>query len=220
MRHARFLQWPRPEFNVGLCFSQIIHTIFVTAQVQTKMANADALTRLPLTDTIEHVPEPADHTVLLNHLNTSPVTATQIQSWTNSDPLLSRIRRFILSGWPDDLEDDPSLRPYIQRKSELAVLNECVLWGTRVVIPNQGHKPIIEELHRAHPGITRMKAVLFGGPRLTQKSRTAYEPVVYVKNIKSHHIVHLYILGNGQVVRGPEYIWTTQDHLWDTCSLF
>ena len=63
-----------------------------------KMGNADVLSRLPLPETVNNIPEPAEHVFLIRKLNESPITASQIKSWTGTDPVLSRIRRFILCG--------------------------------------------------------------------------------------------------------------------------
>ncbi len=35
----------------------------------------------------------------------------------------------------------------------------CILWGSRVVVPQQGRETVLEELHEGHPGIARMKAL-------------------------------------------------------------
>ena len=124
----------------------------------TAMANADALSRLPLPETINHVPEPGTHKLLINHLNEILVTASHIKQWTDTDPVLSRVRHFIQSDW-SDCEEDSKLIPYVNRKAELSVLNGCVLWGARVVIPSKGQEIILKQLHEGHPGTTKMKAL-------------------------------------------------------------
>ena len=43
--------------------------------------------------------------------------------------------------------------------NKLSVLNGCVLWGSRVVVPPQGCKAVLEELHETHPGASRMKSL-------------------------------------------------------------
>ena len=50
-----------------------------------------------------------------------------------------------------------SKRPYYSRRQELSVESNCLLWGNRVIIPPQGRKLILEELHVSHPGIECMK---------------------------------------------------------------
>ena len=49
--------------------------------------------------------------------------------------------------------------PYWQRRDELSVEDSCLLWGRRVVIPDNLQKDILTELHECHPGMCRMKAL-------------------------------------------------------------
>ena len=37
------------------------------------------------------------------------------------------------------------------------MLDGCVLWGARVVVPPPGRQQVVQELHKTHPGIARMK---------------------------------------------------------------
>ena len=72
----------------------------IACRPERDLANADALSRLPL-DCQVQVPLPGELLLLWEHLNTSsPVMAEQIRTWTDRDPLLSRIKTFILQGWP------------------------------------------------------------------------------------------------------------------------
>ena len=67
-----------------------------------KMSNADALSRLPLPD------QPPDSQIailgdiaqVLDHVSTNIVTAKDIKRWTEKDPVLLRVQRCILHGWP------------------------------------------------------------------------------------------------------------------------
>ena len=52
--------------------------------------------------------------------------------------------------------------PYRQREHELSVQNDCLLWGSRVVVPKSGREAVLTMLHDAHPGVTRMKALARG----------------------------------------------------------
>ena len=120
-------------------------------------ANADLLSRLPLPDSPTNVPIPGETVLLMSALQSSPVTANQIRQWTTRDPLLAKVRDFILRGWRDTSEN--SLKPFQQRKNELSVESGCILWGNRVVVPPLGRKQVIDELHEGHPGISRMKSL-------------------------------------------------------------
>lgn len=106
------------------------------------MSNADALSRLPLPE----VPSDSSSDVgeidlVLNHLSEAIVTAAQIKSWTEKDP---QVHHLILHGWTaTNLNKD--LQPYFNNRDELSVVNGCVLWGSRVVIPPQGRSIVLDQ---------------------------------------------------------------------------
>ena len=62
-----------------------------------------------------------------------------------------------MSQWPEDLEALPEYKPFKDRATELVVDAGVLLWGGRVVIPFQVRSRILEELHMAHVGMSRMK---------------------------------------------------------------
>ena len=68
---------------------------------------------------------------------------------------------FTLNGWPNHTQD-ADLHPYLSWKAELTIEDGCVLWGNRVIVPSQGWPQVIAELHKAHPGISRMRALARG----------------------------------------------------------
>ena len=123
-------------------------------------ANADGLSRLPIPNHITEIPIPGDVLLLFRTLESTPIRATQIRQWTDTDPVLSRVRRNILGGWVE--ANDPELQPYQSRASELSVQDGCVLWGSRVVVPTKGREGVISILHEQHPGITRIKRLARG----------------------------------------------------------
>ena len=123
-----------------------------------QMANADAFSRLPLSVAPVSVPTPGDLVLLVNVLSESIINAQHIKIWTEKDPLLSRVRRFIQHGWTIT-DPEPDLRPYFNRRDELSVLDGCILWGSRIIVPPEGRDIIIEQLHDTHPGISRMKCL-------------------------------------------------------------
>ena len=117
--------------------------------------NADMLSRLPLETAPKDVPVPGDTIMLLETLQSSPVTAKLIKTWTNRDPTLSKVRDFVKKGWIHT--NDPKLRPYQGRHMELSVQADCVLWGNQIIVPPAGQSKVLDVLHDGHPGISRMK---------------------------------------------------------------
>ncbi|XP_054259689.1 uncharacterized protein K02A2.6-like [Macrosteles quadrilineatus] len=129
------------------------------------LPHADALSRLPLPDDdqleldsnyISHVSslvEAFDCFKLVSDLN--PITAKDIARLTDTDPVLTRVRDFIWHGWRDS--QDSELVAYFRRRDELSVENQCVLWDSRVVVPEKLRSAVIQLLHDQHPGINRMK---------------------------------------------------------------
>ncbi|CAG2226133.1 unnamed protein product [Mytilus edulis] len=123
-----------------------------------KNSNADALSRLPL-NRVGKTEVPAEMIMLMDHMDSTPVTAQQIKAWTRKDPILGQITNYVLKGWPN-YRDNDEMKPYFSRKTELSVFDSCLLWGNRVVFPNPGRDIILQELHEGHQGISRMKYLL------------------------------------------------------------
>ena len=122
-------------------------------------SNADALSRLPLAVVPAETDTPPEVILLMEHLCDSPVTAHDIQAATWKDPLLSKVLQYVRRGWPDNNTGGADLSPFFTRRAELSLQDGCILWGSRVIVPSQHRKAVLEELHEAHPGMTRMKGL-------------------------------------------------------------
>ena len=119
-------------------------------------ASADCLSRLPL-----YSNETIDSEVLLIQdavLAQLPVTAAQIRYRTVRDPVLSTVCSYVRDGWPLTSPSAENL-PYFRRRLELTMQDGCLMWGLGVVIPNQFRRQLQSELHEAHTGVARMKAL-------------------------------------------------------------
>ena len=122
------------------------------------LCHADGLSRLPRPATIINDGQTPEMTFLINHLSSTCMTASHIKDWTSKDKTTSQVKRFILIGLPENLKDK-ELKPFFTHRDELSLLDGCVLWGTRVIVPPQGCKAILNELHETHPGTSRMKSL-------------------------------------------------------------
>ena len=86
-----------------------------------------------------------------------PVTDADVRRETRNDPQLGKVLSMLqMNRW---LTDDPDMTPYISRRNELSLWNGCVMWGSRVVMPSKLQPLILKELHAAHLGIVKMKAI-------------------------------------------------------------
>ena len=128
-------------------------------------SNADAMSRLPLDETVPPEDVPGEMILLMETLETSPVTARQIRKDTKRDPLMSQIMTWVLQGWPGSLECLKAESYYAEaqtfwhKRTELSVHDGCLLWGTRVVVPSTCRSKIATLLHEGHQGICKMKAL-------------------------------------------------------------
>ena len=95
-------------------------------------ANADMLSRLESNNQMS--------VFNIQQLETLPVTPSE------SDPVLSKVLNYSKKGWPTVVEE--VLKPYKSRENEITVQRECLLCGTRVIVPLKLRKQVLEELHR------------------------------------------------------------------------
>lgn len=125
-------------------------------------ANADGLSRLPLPVTCSQKETEAADDIFYNEIMDSlPVSATSVAKESRRDPLISKIIHFVETcNWPDDI--DESIRPFFNKRNELVVQQNCLLWGYRLIPPETLRKKILNMLHEGHLGIVKMKNIARG----------------------------------------------------------
>ncbi|XP_064088507.1 uncharacterized protein K02A2.6-like [Macrobrachium nipponense] len=119
-----------------------------------KMGNADALSRLP----VDKAPEQYEESILLISAYNLPITAKEIAQGTKKDPVLSKVVQSLITG-RDICAEDANCKPYKEIWNELSVTQECILRGSRVVIPNALRNRVLSEIHADHQGIVRSKSI-------------------------------------------------------------
>ena len=129
------------------------YTYSIEYKATKEHANADGLSRLPLGT--RH--DPAMDVFMIGQLQALPVTTERLETTTRQDPLLSKLHQYVREGWPGESSEE--FKPFEQRKQELSTLGGCVLWGNRVIVPQKLRDRLVDELHRDHPGVSRMKAI-------------------------------------------------------------
>ena len=119
--------------------------------------NADGLSRLPLSG-VKPKDTSSDPKIFnLSQMEALPVNVRQLRAATGSDPILSKVFRYTRGHWPRQIPQ--CLRPFFDRRLELTVEEGCLLWGYRVIVPKSLREKLLQELHKDHPGVIRMKSV-------------------------------------------------------------
>ncbi len=136
-----------------------------------------------------------------------------------SEPGLNTFKN-ILSGWTVQMDLlDSNFKPYVIRKLELSTQDGVILWGNRVIVPPPGQDAMLQELHACHPGIGQMKTLarMFVWWSCLDTEIENYvntvHPVIPIVQPNVQPLPHLqYILRNGLLNLGSDYIWTWQAH--------
>ena len=149
-------------------------------------SNADALSRLPLN--VVNTESLATESAFCNiaQLESLPVTVAKLRTHTRTDAILSKVCKFTVEGWPETRDSD--LKPYYHRKDELTVESGCLLWGTRVIVPSKLRVRLLQELHRDHSGVWKMKAVArsyFWWPGLDKEIERVASSCVECQSVKN-----------------------------------
>ena len=145
MAAARFQRW-------ALLLSA--YTYKIEFKCTQDHANADGLSRLPQG---KRQPPSTNSAFVIGQIQALPVTAEKLEAATRQNPILSQLIHFVREGWPTNTAEE--YRPFKERQQELTTQGQVVLSGSRVIVPLKLKPVILEELHRNHPGVLRMKAL-------------------------------------------------------------
>ncbi|XP_055634306.1 uncharacterized protein K02A2.6-like [Toxorhynchites rutilus septentrionalis] len=99
--------------------------------------------------------------VLSDSTSSLPVTSEIIAAETSRDPVLQSVVFHINEGWPKYSKeiDDPVVQQFFTRRDSLQIVQGCIMFGDRVVVPDRFRKRILHQLHRGYPGMERMKSL-------------------------------------------------------------
>nr|VZH96691.1 unnamed protein product [Spirometra erinaceieuropaei] len=132
----------------------------------TDFGQTDALSRL-----ISNQQEPEEDTViaaisieddvrrqLSDAIRGIPVTAADIRRATEQDPVLRQAITYVQTCWPiTALAGD--LRQLFLRRASVSVVDSCLMFADRMVIPSSLRPTVLRQFHAAHPGTSRMKSI-------------------------------------------------------------
>lgn len=124
-----------------------------------KNSNCDALSRLAVRDKMAVFDSELD---VINFIENESnlIDLNLIKQETKKDKVLCDVKRKLMFGWVEN-SNDISLeeKMYFDKKTELSIENECLVRGSRLIIPKALRKTLLKSLHQSHFGIVRMKQV-------------------------------------------------------------
>ena len=121
-----------------------------------KNSKADCMSRLP----VEKVDKgDVNNHIMMMEMSSAPVMLGDVRKFSRTDPVISRVIEMVMSREKMLADTCPTFTPFKKRFDELVAEEGILMWGYRVVMPTKLRPTILQELHEAHPGITRMKAL-------------------------------------------------------------
>ena len=91
-------------------------------------------------------------------LDVDGITLTQLQ--LTEDPTHTKIKEALRTGWPRQSLLPQGLRIWHQHRHQLRLQGDILMWDKRIVPPEPARTQILQQAHRGHPGIVRMKRLL------------------------------------------------------------
>ena len=124
----------------------------------TELYLADTLSRAcdPTKKPCENIMEDFD---VMSVISVSKTRMDELKEATLSDPVMVKLANVIRNGWPDKCSRlVPELRPYFASRDELVILEDIIMKGQQVVVPEHLRSQYIEHLHKGHPSADRTKS--------------------------------------------------------------
>lgn len=121
---------------------------------------ADALSRLTSIKECGENDEDITYLKFVEEHFSKPINAKDIECQTDREEILRLVKGFILSGWPEMKKSVGEMRSFYDKRLELTVENNIIMWGHRVVIPKLFRTQLLREIHSAHSGIVKSKEIV------------------------------------------------------------
>ena len=135
----------------------------------TDFGQADGLSRLianhqtPMEETVisNRAIEKDIRSILTDPIRNIPVTADEIRHESVKDSVIRKAMKYVQKKWPASPVQGELLDLYNRRKA-LSVIDSCLMFKERVVIPPSLRRRVLKQFHSNHPGTNRMKAIARG----------------------------------------------------------
>jgi len=117
--------------------------------------------RLPLAVHPQEVPVPPEVVHLMERLEVTPASASQVRM---QKPLLSKVKRYVMLGWPLTKKLLPQLLPFLKCKDKLSIQDNCLMWGGRVAVPLKLQRKVTDWLQKKGATTCHNPSVVFLHP--------------------------------------------------------
>lgn len=115
---------------------------------------ADCLSRMPMAN--NDPDQVMEQSVFC--ISALPVSLHDIRELTVNDELLSEMRTYIVSKWPESKNALPErLQPYFCMRDSFSLQDGIIMRGEKIVVPEQLQGRLIDLAHEYHFGITKTK---------------------------------------------------------------
>lgn len=122
---------------------------------------ADALSRSPLPTDVKSQELEEETEMYVNLISGCfPVKDDYLEKLKMSqskDLIIQKLRAFCHSGWPSRNQIPDFMIPYYQYRNDISFANGLVLYGSRIIIPPDLQKQILEFIHMGHQGLTKCR---------------------------------------------------------------
>ncbi|XP_055714762.1 uncharacterized protein K02A2.6-like [Phlebotomus papatasi] len=105
--------------------------------------------------------EALDNHTVQDAVSQLPVKFEMIKQATESSPTLQEVSGYIKGGWPASPKNITSreVQSFYKVRDALSLMQNCVFYRDRLVVPETFRSRILVQLHESHPSMARMKAL-------------------------------------------------------------
>ena len=117
---------------------------------------SDFLSRMPLPQSV-NVHEPYEMVFAIDSLENLSINCDLVKKHTDDDKMLVDLKNVLISG--EVIGNDSPLKMFKNHVSKMSILQGCIMYGARVLIPTTLRSRVMELIHEGHPGIVAMKNI-------------------------------------------------------------
>jgi len=110
------------------------------------IAHADFLSPLPVNHPPEEIVPAGVHLLEAKDLET--LSSRDIAAATQRDRILRQVMSWTQQGWPETVDD--AFRPYWTKRNDMRVVSNCLLWNSRVVVPQELQSQVLASPYTSH----------------------------------------------------------------------